>query len=225
MTVLRDTESRRRFRVTKLVGTLVVASLLLAIGAVTALGETQTESCHTALIIIDMQNAWLGGPALTADGVQVQERVAEIADTARSAGMPVVFVIDVSRRGWFTDEDLQIVDPLQVLDGEPVVEKTYQNGFYQTLLEETLRNMGVTRVLVTGYASDGCVRQTVAGAVACGFEVLIVEDGHSGGGSVHVAQEQNQAWRESGLSVVPFSEIDFAALCASSDAAKGEEGD
>ena len=81
--------------------------------------------------------------------------------------------------------------------------------------------MGVTTLLISGYASQGCVSATVAGAVKKGFEVIIIADGHSGGDGDFWAKKQNRIWAESGLQVIPSTEIDFAALCSPSNSQGG----
>jgi nicotinamidase-related amidase len=201
--------------------TLVAAGLLLAIVGACVVAEVQTPSCRTALFIIDVQSAWLGSDALTIDGVIVQEKTAGIAESARASGIPVVFIKDVAYRHRFTDQQLEIAPPLEVLDGDLAVEKRDPDGFQLTSLEEILRDMGIITLLITGYASHECVRATVAGATAAGFEVIIVADGHSGGARGFWAQRWNRLWEEGGLQVIPSTEIDFTALCAPPDSGDG----
>jgi nicotinamidase-related amidase len=205
----------------KLGRTLIVAGLALAMGATAAVAQVQTGSCRTALLVIDMQKAWVGGRALTADGSHVTDKIVEILASARSAGIPVVFVVDVSMRWRFGESRLAIVDPLEVLEGDLIVEKRHPNGFLETSLGDDLRGMGVTTLLVTGYASHECVSSTVDGAIEQDFEVIIVEDGHSGGESGNQAKRQNWAWGRRGLQVIPSAQIDFAGLCASPETEDG----
>ncbi len=200
---------------------LVAVGLLLAIAGACVVGEVQTPSCRTALVIIDVQSAWLGPDALTIDGVLVQEKTAGIASIARANGIPIVFVKDIAYRYRFTDQQLEIAPPLAILEGERLVEKMHPNGFADTPLAELLRSMGVTTLLIAGYASHGCVSATVAGALENGFEVIIIADGHSGGDGDFWAKKQNRIWAQSGLQVILCAEIDFAALCAPSNSGAG----
>jgi nicotinamidase-related amidase len=194
--------------------TLVVAGLLLAIASTAAIGQVQTASCRTALLVIDMQKAWVGSRALTADGSHVTDKIAGILDSARSAGIPIVFVVDIAWLWRFGESQLAIVDPLEVLEGDLIAEKRHPNGFLETSLGDDLRGMGITTLLITGYASHECVSSTVDGALEQGFEIIIVEDGHSGGSGGYWAKLQNQAWQRRSLQVIPSAQIDFAALCA-----------
>lgn len=191
---------------------LVLGTLSVALSS---FGEipVQTNSCQTALLIIDVQQAWVGGAAKTIDGVLIQQKTHTLSGMARGAGVPVVFVMDVAHRHRFTDEELELVPPLEILEGDILSEKEYTDAFLFTSLADTLRSIGVSTVLVTGYASDECVAQTVIGALGSGFEVIIVADGHSAGVYGLRARQQNAAWDERGLKVVHSSDIDFNSLC------------
>lgn len=49
-------------------------------------------------------------------------------------------------------------------------------GFENPRLAEYLRRRGVTRVFVTGLATEYCVRATALGALQQGFDAVVVED-------------------------------------------------
>lgn len=205
----------------RLVRTLTVLGLLLTAMAPSLLGEVQTPPCRAALLVIDVQKAWVGSYALTIDQVPVQDKIAGIAESARLAGMTVVFVVDVGHRDQFTDEELELVEPLAVLDGDLLVEKNYQNGFIGTSLKDDLRELGITTLLITGYASHECVAKTVGGARVMGFEAIIIADAHSGGLGGSRARQQNEYWEGIGLQVIQSTELDFAAFCSTPAAEDG----
>jgi len=123
----------------------------------------------------------------------------------------------------YSERLLAVAALLEVLEGDLVIEKTYQNDFIRTSHGDELRAMGITTLLITGFASHECVRSTVSGALAQGFEIVIIEDGHSGGESGYQATRQNETWRRMGLQVIPSAEIDFAARCAPPDPEGGSE--
>ncbi len=54
------------------------------------------------------------------------------------------------------------------------------SGFQGTDLEARLKREGVKRVFVGGLATDYCVRATALDALACGFEVILLEDAARG---------------------------------------------
>jgi nicotinamidase-related amidase len=65
------------------------------------------------------------------------------------------------------------------LPSEPVVNKTVDDGFDGTTLEELLRTRGVDRIAVAGVQSEMCVSATIRGALARGLEVVLVSDAHA----------------------------------------------
>jgi len=193
----------------------IAVIVMLTIAGTAALGDVQTPSCRMALLIIDVQNAWAANArALTIDRVRIANRTSEIAATARAAGIPVIFILDISMRDQYSAWGLSLADPLEACDGDLIVEKRYPNGFVRTSLEAQLEELGVTTLLISGFASDACVRATVQGAVWSGFDVIILEDGHSGGNGGRTASSMNDYWRSQGIEVTASTALDWPSLCA-----------
>lgn len=57
-----------------------------------------------------------------------------------------------------------------------VIEKDTPGPFGVTNIDHALRNLGVTRLVVTGVVTDQCVEGTVRGAFDFGYQVILVED-------------------------------------------------
>lgn len=131
---------------------------------------------NSALLVIDVQTV------VVADAVRRDEVVATIGrlvERARSENVPVVWVqhsdtgIERGSDGW------RIVEELTRDDSEPLVEKNHGDSFEGTTLEGVLDSLGVGRLVVTGAASDQCVRSTIHGAFARGYDVTLVGDAHT----------------------------------------------
>jgi nicotinamidase/pyrazinamidase len=50
------------------------------------------------------------------------------------------------------------------------------SGFQDTDLAQQLRDLGCTRLVIGGLATDYCVRATALEALAAGFEVVVLAD-------------------------------------------------
>ena len=74
------------------------------------------------------------------------------------------------------DPSWQIDDNLAPLPGELVLNKTSSGTLNSTMLDQTLRNMGVESLIVSGVTTDVCVETTARDAADRGFQVIIVED-------------------------------------------------
>ena len=69
-----------------------------------------------------------------------------------------------------------VVDELTPLPGERKLVKTRFSGFYRTSLEDELRALGVSTVLVAGTQYPNCVRGTAVDALYRDFRVIVVSD-------------------------------------------------
>jgi len=195
---------------------LVLGLLVLVVLCHGAVGTANDESaCRTALLVIDVQPVWLRGALYTSDTVWISDKIAEILDLVRPTDIHVVYILDVSRRGEVSEESLGFPEQFAPANGELTSEKLYGNAFYETDLGDDLRDLGVATLLISGLASQSCVRATLNGAIDEGFEVIVIADGHTGGMGGRQARLRNADWIEAGLQVTSSSELDFDELCAS----------
>jgi biuret amidohydrolase len=75
------------------------------------------------------------------------------------------------------DPSWQIDDSLAPRPGELVLQKTSSGPLNSTRLDQTLHNLGITTVIVTGLTTDVCVTQTAREMADRGFRVVIADDG------------------------------------------------
>src|SRR5262249_58362265 len=64
-------------------------------------------------------------------------------------------------------------------EDDVVIEKTLNDPFARTPLQETLERIAPDRVIVTGWATDSCVDSTVRSAISNDYHVVVVSDGHT----------------------------------------------
>jgi nicotinamidase-related amidase len=134
-----------------------------------------------ALLIIDLQSALCTGDSAAFDIERVIERINDLAAKARAAGVPVVLIqheedagpLRCGTEGWQLDARL-MVRPEDIR-----VRKTATDSFHRTELHELLQSRGVSDLVVCGLQSEFCVDSTVRGALAHGYPVTLVADGHS----------------------------------------------
>ena len=131
---------------------------------------------NTALIVIDVQT---GVVELAHQRDAVVANIATLVERARREDVPVVWV-------QHSDEQLErgadvwrIVAELSPAEDEPLVEKSYGDSFEDTDLEDVLSRLQVGRLVVTGAETDACVRSTLHGAFARGYDATLVSDAHT----------------------------------------------
>jgi nicotinamidase-related amidase len=132
---------------------------------------------NEALLVIDVQKDVMGA-SINSDAVV--ERIDGLVAAARGGGVPVVWVQHSDPRGMPKGSPgWEIVDELTVAGGEPVVHKVHGDSFEGTELEQVLEGLGVGALVVCGAQSDACIRSTIHGAFARGYDVTLVSDAHT----------------------------------------------
>jgi nicotinamidase-related amidase len=137
---------------------------------------TLIDRPKTALVVIDVQNDVVQGAY---DRDAVVANVATLVDKARTAGVSVVWVqhsgdgMPIGSEGWAW------VPELAPRDSEPLVHKRYADSFEETDLETVLAGLHVGRLVVAGAQTDECIRSTLHGALARGYDATLVADAHS----------------------------------------------
>lgn len=138
---------------------------------------TLPDRTNTALLIVDVQVGVVAG-AYVRDAVVAN--IARLVDKSRAAGVPVIWVqhhdaenLPVGADAW------RIVPELDPAASEPVIGKAYGDSFEETTLESVLAGLGVGRLIVAGAQTDACIRSTLHGALARGYDALLVADAHT----------------------------------------------
>jgi nicotinamidase-related amidase len=131
---------------------------------------------NTALLVVDVQNGVVEG-APRRDTVVANVR--SLVDRARQEQVPVVWVQHSDEGLARGSEQWQIVPELAPDQAEPLVEKNYGDSFEDTTLEKLLSGLGVGRLVVVGAQTDACIRSTLHGAFARGYDAVLVGDAHT----------------------------------------------
>jgi nicotinamidase-related amidase len=131
---------------------------------------------NTALIVIDVQNGVVGGAH---ERDLVVANIGTLVDQARQEQVPVVWVQHSDEEMPQGSDEWGIVPELTPGDAEPLIEKSYGDSFEDTTLETVLSGLSVGRLIVVGAQTDACVRSTLHGAFARGYDATLVSDAHT----------------------------------------------
>ena len=131
----------------------------------------------STLILIDCQNTYTRG-VLELEGVQAAlDEASTLLERARSAGIPIIHIQHNDGPGSLYDiagESGAIVEQVTPRDGEPVVVKTYPNSFVDTDLDQRLKGLGATNLVLAGFMTHMCVNSTARGAFNLGYAPTVV---------------------------------------------------
>jgi nicotinamidase-related amidase len=131
---------------------------------------------NTALLVVDVQTGVVEG-AHQRD--EVVHNVASLVERARQEHVPVVWVQHSDENVVRGTDGWRIVAELTPDDAEPLIEKNYGDSFEDTELEAVLAERGVGRLVVVGAQTDACIRSTLHGALARGYDATLVGDAHT----------------------------------------------
>lgn len=145
----------------------------------------------SALLLIDLQEAFFEHPVMAEARSGVLEGVRRLADGARDHGVPIFLISTEHSRDRSTwtlsmldddqgylfhgDPGTAIVDELDT-SGMTRVEKTRDSAWLGTDLPLRLRNLHVERVVMAGVSTHACVAQTARDAYAHNVRATIVTD-------------------------------------------------
>ena len=131
---------------------------------------------NTALLVVDVQQGVVDGNHQRDD---VVANVGSLVEKARRERIPVIWV-QHSDEGLVRGSDEWLIVPeLTPGDQEPLVEKNYGDSFEDTTLESVLSGLGIGRLVVVGAQTDACIRSTLHGAFARGYDATLVSDAHT----------------------------------------------
>jgi isochorismate hydrolase len=131
---------------------------------------------NTALLVVDVQTAVV---ANAHERDAVVGNIVSLVDKARGGGVPVVWVQHFDENLTKGSAAWRIVSELTPGAAEPLIEKSYGDAFEDTNLESVLADLSVGRLVVAGAQTDACIRSTLHGAFARGYDTLLVSDAHT----------------------------------------------
>jgi nicotinamidase-related amidase len=131
---------------------------------------------NTALVVIDVQN---GVVARARERDRVVGNIQSLVAQARAAQRPVIWVQHVDDELVPGTSPWELVAELVPRQDEAIVTKRYRDAFEGTDLEGVLSARGVGRLVIAGAQTDFCIRSTLHGALARGYDALLVSDAHT----------------------------------------------
>ncbi len=79
----------------------------------------------------------------------------------------------------YATENWKLAPALELHSTDVLLRKTASDAFLRTALSELLASRAITKLIVCGLQSEFCVDSTVRRAMALGYSVVLVADGHT----------------------------------------------
>ncbi len=142
-----------------------------------------------ALLVIDVQNAWMDNSAELKESVHKRLGVMnEAIRRFREGNLPVIVIYHENREeGVFSgNAAFEFPDTVEIKEDDLKVTKHYANSFNKTGLESLLRKKGCDSVLIVGLSASGCALATYFGAMDCDFDSYLVRGGVASHSEEHI---------------------------------------
>lgn len=140
---------------------------------------------RSAVLVIDV----LGGQGGPTPGLEeMANNAVRIVKAAREHGMPVIFVNDAhipsldrelelwGDHGIVASDAAQPLHDFDIQESDYLIPKRRYDGFFQTDLDLTLRELGIDTLIAFGCDTNICVLQTLAGAYFRGYKTIVPAD-------------------------------------------------
>jgi nicotinamidase-related amidase len=144
---------------------------------------------RSALLVIDCQNYFVGDPA--PDGAPILPRINELIGKFHSLNRPVIFTRHMHKKDksdfgmigeWWPENIIEDTPESEIhksLDFGPndiVIRKNRYSSFYNTGLDEILREKGVRDIVISGVMTNLCCETTARDAFMRDYRVFFPAD-------------------------------------------------
>ncbi len=152
---------------------------------------------HSVLLIIDVQLGLF--MRKHHDGMAIYQEetfllnLKKLIRMAKSANTPVIYIqhmytdfpmMEKGQPMWNVHPDIQ-PEPNDI-----VIEKYHADAFHESALDDTLKQLGISKLFITGLQTAYCVDTTCRRAHSLGYKTVLVSDGHSSLDSEVLTAEQ-----------------------------------
>ncbi len=136
----------------------------------------------TALLIIDVQYEYFpGGNVELHESVNTSLRIQELLAVCRKKSLPIIHIQHIATKPEASafapnTHGVKIHENVTPIEGEKIILKHYPNSFRETELQEYLKQVGISTLIVVGMMTHNCVESTVRAAYDLGYECIVAGD-------------------------------------------------
>lgn len=171
-----------------------------------------TQNQSSALLVIDVQKGQFNKHIPVYKAEEVLCNITGLVENAHHQGIPVVFVQHQGKNYLVKGSDDWLFHPnLKPTKADLIIEKTHPSSFEGTHLAAELEAKHIHALVVTGLVTHGCVKATCLDARKRGYQVTLVQDGHSSYSdkAAEYITEWNHKLQTAGVMLKPADSIKF----------------
>ncbi len=144
------------------------------------------EPEKTALLILDMQGFFLdkNSHAYVPSAKSIIPKIKDLSSSLLNSGSNIIFTKHINTiensqnmRTWWRDiltksNKLSEINKDVLIENSPIIIKSQYDAFYNTDLEKTLLNKGISQIIISGVMTHLCCETTARSAFIRGFDVF-----------------------------------------------------
>lgn len=135
---------------------------------------------NAALLIIDVQQGLFRKSIPVYKARELLDNIHILVRRAHESGVPVFYIQHDGEKTLVRGTpDWHLHPKLHPAEFDHIIHKQHGNAFEDTTLDAALKSNHVTRLVITGLVTHGCVKATCLGARQLGYDVTLVQDAHS----------------------------------------------
>ena len=146
----------------------------------------------SAVLVIDAQFEILKSQPSNTKVQGAFQRINQVIAAGRKAGSLIIYIRNLTSNAVTVDgeEFAAFSSPFDVRASDYIVEKKTPDSFFGSSLEYLLVKLSVGSLYICGMRTECCVDATVRSALARGYPVFLVSDGHTTDDKAHLSAEQ-----------------------------------
>lgn len=125
----------------------------------------------SALMVIDLQNGVCKPDQVIFNYENLISKINNRIDYYRSQNFPIIFIQHEDTLLRKNSTAWELVSALHYKNNDILINKKHPNSFYQTHLEETLKNLGINNLEICGAQTEFCIDATIKMAHGLGYQV------------------------------------------------------
>ena len=142
-----------------------------------------------ALLIIDLQKKFFEIDEAHSESLKLAiEYINEAITIFRKKGFPIICIQHKNETGGLIpgNEEFEVHESVKLEPQDLRIVKTYGNSFTKTKLNESLRQLAIDTVVITGFCAEECVLSTYVGAEDNDFTPIILRSAIASGNPNHI---------------------------------------
>ncbi|MBB4826353.1 nicotinamidase-related amidase [Sporosarcina luteola] len=146
-----------------------------------------------ALVIIDVQRGMFQKDNVVYKGENLLRNIKDLISRARSTETPIFYIqhnapagkpLEYGTEGW------EIHPEIVPSNQDIIIQKRTPDSFFNTSLDDELKEKGIEHLVITGIQTEVCVDTTCRRAYSLEYKVTLVSDAHSTWNGSDITAEQ-----------------------------------